>query len=341
MTEKPTTPEETVLSYSRLSAWKSCHYNYDLRYTRRIYPRKRASYLSVGSLIHKGIEHGIRVYHETGNAVPDLASIWEVVNAEADRFEGKTELSTEEYEEAVNDSVDIAHRALETLDLSRFEIPELDGKPTIELELTIPFEGWKGFVAVIDLVVRDKETGYLWILDFKSRKQFQSFEQVEMSLQFPIYQKILAHHGLPIVGVMDFQIKRTVPAIPKLNKNGTMSKAKIATDWGTYKDALESCGLDPNDYLDMQEKLTTEFFRFTRHYRSMSIVDAIWEEVVKETAKDLHRYHSGESKPYRAFNVLNTGCSSCKSYGFCTEELYQGDAEYLLDNLYEKKEPRK
>ena len=109
-----------------------------------------------------------------------------------------------------------------------------------------------------------------------------------------------------------------------------MSRALIKTDWETYKAALLEAGLNPDDYLDMAEKLSTvEFFRPAKEYRTLDMVRRVWKEVIGLTAREIRR-----STKIVVRNLGQRTCNGCAYRQLCLAELGGEDTEYIRETHY-------
>lgn len=326
------------LSYSRISNWYRCRYAYHMQWTRGLVPRVAAQPLRRGILIHAGLESALHV-HFLGIRDEDelMASTYAGVKAEYEEWaDSETikpllEENSQLWDEAIetrDNSIMIAARAVRELGLAsdRWETLVLDEMPLIEynLEQTLASSGirFEKFEGRLDWVARDKETGHAWLMDFKTRKQMQPIEADETNLQFAIYQHLLGLRGIKLNGTATYQIRAAVPKDPKVNKNGSISRAACATNWETYERAVLSAGLDPYDYIEMKDKFS-DFQRLDFTYRTEKEVESLWEGVMS-TVADLSR----DSLPvYRSMNTFN--CRGCAYKEHCMESLRGGDVEFI------------
>jgi hypothetical protein len=304
-------------------------------------------------MVHYGIAEGLRVYFDQrkGRLSPGTSALKKVVSTSrtASLFwidktiedRGGIELMDEEELEIIeslrHDAPIIAARTLENMNLTRFRVVAFQGKPMVELSLTAPIFGWDGFHTTLDVVLEEIATGDKWLLDWKVRKQFTPVEAEEVNLQKVCYQHVLRHHGVEVQGTIMFQIKSQAPAIPRLNQNGSMSRARVATDWPTYKAALIANNLNPDDYQsEMEPKLDVEFMRETRCYRSAEEVESFWNGIVVPAAREMRKVvMSLDVNPGRIFRTMNHyTCNGCWARAFCLGELRGEDLDFLLRTDY-------
>jgi hypothetical protein len=102
------------------------------------------------------------------------------------------------------------------------------------------------------------------------------------NVQNPVYQYALKKIGIETVGSLTFHALNKPATIPKINKNGSISRAKINCDWLTYAQFCLDNNQDPTDYEEeMKEKLSdVEWFRFNREYRNEGTIDTVWKGII-------------------------------------------------------------
>ncbi len=121
----------------------------------------------------------------------------------------------------------------------------------------------------IDLIVKDKSTGLLWILDHKTAAQFgESVAHLDLDQQCGSYywacRRML---GIDVHGVIYSEHRKKVPVdMPQILKNGNLSKNKQQdVTYESYLEAIHKLGQDPEDYADFLEHLKSkpkqEYFR--------------------------------------------------------------------------------
>jgi len=319
------------LSYSRLSEWLKCRYRWELRYERKITQRVNDRAPQLGSAIHVGLAAALNE-HAKQRGVVGVAYAASCSAIEAWRAEWYTrDMFDEEYEqveEVATTATIIAARTLDDFHLPQWEVLQHRGVPLVEKQLKVRLPGWAGFQVYFDLVARDLNTGHVWLIDWKTRKQFLPVEAEEVNLQMGIYQEVARRLGIPAVGSIAYQIRSKVPATPTLNKNGTMSRSQITTDWPTYRQALVDNGLDPEDYREeMSAKLTTPFFSRATAYRTDEETRALWEEVVVPASHEM-RY----TRRHFLRNLYALNCQTCWARPWCLEEMRGQDPSWLLNS---------
>lgn len=317
------------VSYSQLAEWFSCRYKHNLSYRIGYRSKIDAPALQLGTLVHAGI--AAHLNQETVFAQIELVTQNYIENL-------PVEIDTDEVWERSHTAYEIVMRLVEwlepytweTLHIPNPERPE-NGLALIEQTLTVPLFGEHRFKFICDWAAQQNNIN--WLVDFKTRKYLSSDEHEETGLQYLSYVHGLRALGVAIQGVRIVQIRSDLPAQPSLNKDGSMSRRKISTDWATYKQALIDQGLDPADYSEMQDKLDTQWFKMTELVFSDEEVDAAWNEIIVPAAREMIE-HRGPY--YRSMTPWN--CRYCAYREVCLSELRGYDYEYLLNTNFERKE---
>ena len=347
--------DKPSLSVSQVSSWLRCRYEWYLNYEERLARKDLKWAPALGSAVHAGIAAALLRKHELDKlGLPFdeheilVTAVYGGVEEWAERALAFIDQGAvdEELFLATRDAVDqiapqaiaIAHRTLQHIKVWEWRtLEDRHGRPMVEYHFEVPLRGWRSFQGYVDWVGVHEPTGHKWLIDWKVRGQFQPDENEEINLQHAVYQfGLLRATGHFLDGTMTVQIADRAPQQPKLNKDGTMSRALIRTDWETYKAALLAAGLDPNDYLDMQEKLSTvEWVRISQHYRTMAEAQAVWEEVILPVAAEIR------SKRKRIYRTLSPRvCRGCEYKELCFAELWGEDADYIRNAMYREREHR-
>lgn len=322
------------VSYSRLASWASCPYRWDLTYNRGISRRKTDRAPQLGTAVHVGMASAM-LREDYVKAMRDWAQDYLdktlIDCGELDIEQLNSEIE-DQVMEVVETAIVIVKRTLKYFNPDLWEVQCYKGQPLVEYELSRPVMMYRNFRGFVDLVAKEKATGQVWLIDYKVRKQLQSTASEESNLQMALYQEILRWNGIPTVGSLTLQILGKPNSEPKVNKDGSLSRARIATDWESYKDAIVANGLDPADYEDMKEKLDTEFVRESRAYRTNLETRRVWDEI----ALPIIYLMSAERHIYRHMSPF--GCTNCWAKEFCLEELRGRDVSHLLETEFIQKE---
>lgn len=305
------------LTQSLIGDWHRCQYRWHLVHRQNIRERFEPGYFGQGAIIHGGLEHA--VLHCPDAVKGEGAGVaWIVEHAG----------------EWTDEAVAIFRRAFATLEPQRWETVVLNGTPLIEAGFALPIEGVPhidGVRGTADWVCRELDTGDVWLLDWKTRASLKPLGYDRLQLQAPLYQLFLHRYGVTTAGSITFQIRRRAPETPKLTKGGKVSRAKIVTDWGTFRAAVEANGQDPAEYADVKAKLGP-FDRIDRYLRTEDELDAAWHTVMT-AAHDISATIERGAAPSRLLNPY-LGCSGCSHRTYCEADMAGADLAYLLATKY-------
>jgi hypothetical protein len=208
--------------------------------------------------------------------------------------------------------------------------------PMIELPIQVTIQGID-FVGTPDWIASDSSG--TWVLDHKFRKTFRPPESEDLNLQMAFYQGLVWHRfGIDTIGSRQIQIKPLLPKEPEITKLGKISKKDTMTDWETYSKFVISQGEDPNDYLDMKEKLDKHVwidYESTAAYRSNKEVTKLWNDMIIPIA---HEILEAKEKNKTQPRCMQWGtCQSCDYKDYCVEDIKGGDLEFLRNTTYKRK----
>jgi len=314
------------LSYTQWSTWQRCQYSYYLKYVLRIKPRHERPAISLGIAVHRGLAAGL-----LGESVANAIAEWQDELLEQPLFPDE-EMQVEEMGPEAHA---ITGRTLDSLELGeKWDTVSVDGVPLVEtkLECDLPKESgdWSHFEGHIDWVALELETGRKWLVDHKVRKSFQGDYAEEFNQQMALYKHLMTVELdiKDVYGSITHQIKSTTPQEPSINKNGSVGRQLITTDWPTYLAVIERQGQDPADYEDMRAKLQdVEWSRMSTNYWPDMMVRAVWNNMVSN-AKAIQ-----EAKSYPRTIGLFT-CNGCRLREFCMADLRGEDTDFLLQTTF-------
>ena len=316
---------ERNLSYSQLVDWMGCPYRHHLSYNLGYRPKTDSTPLLLGSFFHEAIAEIIR--GRDPHPIIEACVEEEMEKIESGLFQDAIEIIGEQ-------AIDLAIRADEFMGISagEWETVYLEDDPLIERKMLIPMKGWAGYVGIADWVARHRKTGLVWLLDWKTRGRLQDPKSEELNLQLMSYVHQLQELGVEVDRAGIVQVLSKLPVEPKRNKNGSMSRVKITTDWDTYEKALIKARLDPADYQDMRDKLDARFFELVELYFSPDEINNAWHGIVRPTSEAI------QSDVLHTRNMSTWNCKYCAFRDPCLADLRGYDAQSILSDNYERKE---
>lgn len=333
---------EGMVSVSQLMTHMSCPKKWEYNYIENLTPRVERPFLTVGKLCHKGMQ--VAMQEMWKDQVAGLDTGWasgffkswikagiKGMNEEWEDYMHSISYLPEElsgFEKTLDDAISVFSQAFVEFEPWKYEVVAVhcDGieYPALELHFLVPCLGSKGLHGYIDAILKEKETGFVWCTDYKFRKSLSDDTEEAFNVQNTVYTHACQKMGVKITGTMTWQHCNTPAADPAVNKNGTISRAKIKTTWEHYASFCTSQGVDPEPYREeMKEKLADiEWFRATYEYRNDPTVKRIWDEVVVPASWAVKRSYKGGNKRF----MYPWNCKMCQYQSLCQAELRDYDA---------------
>ena len=306
---------------SRLKTFDRCPKQYEYKYIQLLEPKKKVRPLFLGSWVHAALETHYKVGDwKIGHA--EYVAQWNKLFEEerlALRTRGKTVgPPLPELVERIMKSYLWYYR---NDNFKPYAVEQI-------LEVPTPLKvNGKQFVfkGRLDLIMEDLDDGSLWMWDHKTAStipQPTSFHAMDPQLMlYPWAAQI--QYGIKIAGVYYNYVRSRPPTVPKVNKDGSLSKRKISTDYPTVMRFLKQEGYDPQDFLDVLRPLykKSEFLRRYRLPREAQVT----KEVLLDTLSKVKRID--ETK--RFTRTITRDCVRCPYADICRAELNGFDTEIM------------
>lgn len=340
--EEKMTPKGMV-SVSQIQTFLSCKKKWKYNYIDNITPRVERSYLTIGKLCHRGMQTAMRVLWEYPNASFNdiLDNALGSMASEFQSYMGSIDFLPEEVPELDQlwyDAQSVFAQALEEFDPHKYTVVSVNKygtiSPALELHFKIPCPPTKGLHGFIDAILRDKDTGFVWCVDYKFRKSLSPDEDEAFNIQNAVYAYACQKMGIEITGTMTWQHLNTPAADPAILKDGRISRSKIKTTWKHYEQFCIDHGQDPeNYYIEMEEKLRDiEWYRATYEYRNPETINRIWADCVVPVAKAIKSAHGVKANNHRSLYPWN--CKMCQYQSLCQAELRNYDVDAIKEIEY-------
>ena len=339
------------VSVSQLQTFLSCRKKWEYNYIEGLKPRVERSYLTIGKLCHKGMQEAMRSAWMSQKRGDDQhwyswrdAGIKAIEREWQEYVDSNTFLEEEmpDIEKTLGDAISVFSQAYGEFEPWKYEVVTLCDKgrpiPALELHFKVPCPPTKGLHGYIDAILRDRETGFTWCVDYKFRKSLSPDDDEAFNIQNAVYAYACQKMGVKITGTMTWQHVNTPAAEPAILKDGKISRAKIKTTWAKYEQFCIEHGQDPQDYfLEMEEKLKDiEWYRATLEYRNPETIDRIWKECVVPVAKQVKAAHSKKADNFRSLYPWNCRVG-CPYQSICQAELRGYDADAIREREYVKR----
>lgn len=338
---------EGMISVSQIQTYLSCPKKWAYNYIDNITPRVDRAYLTIGKLCHKGMQVAMRLLWRCPDSTFDqlLQAGLEAMYNEGEAYVDGVDLLPEELpdiQQMRNDAAEVFAQALEEFNPTKYEVYTVhrNGKPcpALELHFRVPCAPTGGLHGYIDAVLKDKETGFVWCVDYKFRRSLSPDEEEAFNIQNAVYSYACAKMGVSITGTMTWQHVNIPAADPAILKNGTASRAKIKTTWKHYERFLIDHDLNPDEYREeMEEKLADiEWCRPTYEYRNPETVNRIWKTCVLPVASKIRKAHNPKTVNHPSLYPWN--CKMCQYQSLCQAELRDYDVDAIRQREYTKRE---
>jgi RecB family exonuclease len=180
------------------------------------------------------------------------------------------------------------------------------------------------FKGRLDLIIKDDE-GLLWLVDHKTASSIPDATSFHaMDPQLMLYPwAAQEQYGIELAGIIYNYVKSKAPTIPKVNKDGSLSKRKIVTDYPTLLRFLKQEGYDPADFIDTLRPLAKKS-EYLRRYR-LPREPYVTKQVLLDTLSVVKRID--ETK--RFTRTITRDCVRCPYHDLCRSELNGFDTEMM------------
>jgi PD-(D/E)XK nuclease superfamily len=189
----------------------------------------------------------------------------------------------------------------------------------------------------------------LWIVDHKTHRVLPDNDYRLLDAQSALYIWAALKNNIPVQGHIWNYMRSKCPSTPALLQSGArLSRAKIDTDYPTYRKALKAYGLDPEHYWEKLKNLksqrfvpgelqTSPFFRRDTLEKSPAMIRRVASEAY-QTHLRMHSYH------WDRVDLIerNTGthCKfACSYLDVCTADLFTGNSEFIKRQKYKVGDP--
>lgn len=305
------------ISNSKVRAFTQCRRLFDYKYNRDLEPKSVALPLKRGTWLHALIE----AYYKTGD--------WKKKHKE---LTAEYDILFDEEKDLYGDLPTICGHIMQSYVYQwRKEDAEIE-IVAVEEELEIPLPHGHTFSFTFDRIIKD-EYG-TWLVETKSHRSLPGSDYRFIDSQSSRYVwglERLKKYG-KITGVIWDYLVTTPPTVPKLNKDGRVSRRKIKTDLLTYVRTLRSYGVDLVEYRDVISRLRqrNDFFRRERVPKSQLVMKTLVREMI-QVADEIE----GGYEPIR---TISRACEWCSFKSLCITELYGGDAKLVQNTQFRPRE---
>lgn len=361
---------------SEIREFKKCRFSHHLKFDEQYYPKVVAKPLEFGTAYHAAKE----VYYapetwEYPNSIKQQLAILafkNTCNEQRDNLSGISEEQKQDYNERIELGVGMLEYYFGTLaPMLDINLEPLFVEKNFSIPIFNPSNGeqlycwcnkcankWaqsnpqKRFPGLsvhlegkIDLVMRDKRTGKVWVLDWKTTARIaDKHEWLELDEQVINYLVALHVLKLDVAGFQYHESLKTYPKPPNRNKTRRMGRMYSVdknqdTDYDMYMETIvngdpegyESGAYD--EFISWLEVTGKEFY-----HREIIRKDARHLELAQS---DLYTIANEITHPARTLYASPSkyNCMYCDFQQVCIGRATLADYQYTLDTLFEKKAP--
>lgn len=336
-----------LVSISQIQQFMKCPKSWAFNYIDKITPRVERPYLTIGKLCHVGMAaawterwHNQQTDLSTDSSVSHARALMEEKGVLAIRDEYERYLKNNDFHHEEIDDLEALYKeachiflgSFRRVDPFKYEVLSVDKEtPMVEFHFIVPCPGSKGMHGYIDVVLKEIGTDNIWAIDWKYRSQMSSDAEEPFNLQNAVYNYALHRMGIHVTGSVTWQHTNKAPAIPTMNKNGTMSRSKIRTTWEVYRRELCKNGLDPEEYREeMEEKLSDiQWEKINREYLNDLTLLKTWNEIIVPVSRQI----ASKRKKITA-SMFPWNCKICHYSPICLAEIRGYDVDFIKDTAY-------
>lgn len=309
--------DELVLSYSRISTFKACHYDHYCSYVLEIQPKREALPLTRGTIVHACLEA-----YNSGKS-------WkkEYKKHKAEWSKGKFKEEVESPKSMINLCYDMVEGYVSYYRDDEDEIIANEMDFNLELVDGIRIRGF------IDNI-RKRPNGQIWLKDYKTFASFPTLADLRFNMQSAIYFWALMEMGYDVTGIEWDVLKASQHTLPAVLKDGSISKAQLKSTPTRVSRFIKDMGHDVKEYQELiqRQKFSDYYQRFEVRYNK-ALVDSLMDDV-RATAIQI-RDHQHE---YKDMNLQTVYTSSFLD--LWQAEAMGKDVDWVLNNMYEPKQRR-
>ena len=313
--------EVITFNQSRVKTFNRCPKQYEYKYIQLLNPKKKVRPLYGGSWTHRALE----TYYSEGD--------WKIGHQEYVREWDKL---FDEEKQQLSQKFGPMPDAISRIMRSYEWYYRNDGwKPVmveqiLEVETPLIIKGKRVvFKGRLDLVIED-ENGQYWLIDHKTATRIPdptSYHAMDPQLMlYPWAAQI--QYKIEIAGVIYNYVRSKPPSVPGINKDGSISRRKVDTDYPTLLLFLKKNGYDPADFVDALRPLAKRS-PFLRRYR-LPRESQVTKEVLLDTLSVVKR--TQETK--RFTRTITRECGQCSYHDLCRAELNGFDTTMMRETNY-------
>jgi len=327
---EPTDKEIEAVSWSEIKTFQRCPKQHDYKYIQRLVPNKKSRPLYLGSWVHAALQtHYAEGDWKRGSQVfiDDWNKLFDEERLALQTRGRQVSKPLPEIVEQIMKSYIWYYRNQNW----RVVATEQEFLVPTPLVINGKVQWLKG---IIDLIVEDEDSNR-WVIDHKTAgtiPEATAFHAMDPQLMLYPWAAKLAWKW-EIAGVIYNYVKSRPPSIPRINRDGTLSKRKVVTDYPTLYRFLKREGYDPNDFAHILRPLSkrSPFLRQYRYPREHIVTKEILLDALSVTK------HIRTDK--RRSRTITRECATmCSYHQLCRAELNGMNTDMMRKTMFTLKE---
>lgn len=311
--------ELLTVSYTQIKRWRLCSQAYYYNYVEGIVPRIKSKPLKLGNITHQAIEEWAKI----GNISKLLKSV--------DKEYGSM---FEEERELYGNIPDTIRRIMKGY-LSMHSGERLKYKVVEEKLGPVPLTKRTQLSLKVDRLTETKAG--LTLCETKTAKRIPGEDMRIWDLQTILYVWALRQLGYPVKAILWDYIRTKPPTIPKVLKDGSLSKKEIDTDYETYLAAVkEVCPDLMDEYQPFLDKLKLEGNKKFFKRVLLPVNNKMIEPVLNDAKMTSLQIASFQHLPVR--NISGFTCPRCFYGSLCLAGLRGQDEAFIREHEFMNKE---
>lgn len=308
-------------STSQISCFRECRQKWDYKYRQGLATKAPQRPLYLGSTIHRLLE--ARAQGEQWRYV-----LYNEVQPEYDNMSGTYQSQLGE------DFIQVCEHILEQYDEQYSNDSDLYEILGIELPLNYKLKGRKFFIGYADMLIKEKSTGRILIVEHKTFKTTKmSMDQTWINQQTALYAKVIKETmGISVDGVLWDMIKTESPEQPKILKDGSFGRQYSKVTLKSFEWAGIPVERIPESVLNEVKGNVLNFLDRYITPINYDAVEVIWNEYLQSVDEI--------SRVKYTPKTLGKNCDWCEFKELCQLSITGGDVAYTRQLLFTTREER-
>lgn len=329
-------------SYSNINTYQRCPKKYYYTSVLKIQPKTKALALFNGVNSHEFLKVFFLALQKGMDKVDAWSEVLDYAGVLIEEVKGIT------FDDEMADAVDQVNQMLNLIEQYCDDYADQWDILHVEEEFIIMLDNGEVISFTPDLVVRDRESGAVWIVDHKTTSRMP-----ESGLPFGDTQALLYYSGVQslypdLAGFIFNRIRKKVPTQPRLTKTGKKRVADIARIDTTYEVLLAFLREEAPELLDdpVHRRRLAElrdqqrFFWTDTVYVNEATTNAIIDDVAATIQHMNLSMETGQYPRHLQENNSYLSCSKCPFKRLCHTQLVGWDEQTVLEESYEPRDAK-